>query len=249
MKAIRTVIIDDEKPIIEGLIKLLNYHCPQVKVIATATNSRVASEILRSKPVDLVFLDIKLGNANSFLLLKELQPVEFQVIFITAYDRYAIEAFRYSAVDYLMKPIDPDELIRSVNKVERSFYLENLQLKLKSLLYNQHNTGNNQTIVLRTLESYHVVRISDILRCEAQGNYTLFHLKDESSILVSQTLKKYDLLLSKFSFFRCHQSHLVNMNAISRFDKRDGGALVLINQHQIPVSTRKKEQLFEILSL
>jgi two-component system LytT family response regulator len=148
-----------------------------------------------------------------------------------------------------MKPIDTEELIRSVNKAEKSFYMENLQLRLKSLLYNQQNSGSNQTIVLKTLESFHVVRIADIMRCEAQGNYTLFHLKDESTILVSQTLKKYDMLLSKFNFFRCHQSHLVNMEAIIRFDKGNGGALVLENQHQVPVSTRRKEQLFEILDL
>jgi two-component system LytT family response regulator len=246
---IRTVIIDDEKSIIEGLAKMLKYQCPQVKVIATASDSMGAQEILRSKAVDLVFLDIKLGNVNSFHLLDKLQPIDFQVIFITAYDKYAIDAFKYSAVDYLMKPIDPDDLLRSVNKVEKSFYMENLQLKLKSLLYNQQNTGNTQTIVLKTFESYHVVHISDIVQCEAQGNYTLFHLKDDSRILVSQTLKKYDLLLSKFNFFRCHQSHLVNMDAIVRFDRRDGGTLVLKNQQQIPVSTRRKEHLFEILSL
>ena len=247
--SIRTVIIDDEKPIINGLVRMLKQHCAQVKIIATASDSQQAKEILRSKAVDLVFLDIKLGKLNSFHLLKELQPFEFRVIFITAYDKYAIEAFRFSAVDYLMKPIDPDELMRSVNKVEKSFYLENLQLKLKSLLYNQQRMGKTQTIVLKTLESYHVVRIADIMQCEAQGNYTLFHLSNKSNILVSQTLKKYDLLLSKFNFFRCHQSHLVNMDAIVRFDKRDGGALVLENQQHIPVSTRRKEQLFEILSL
>jgi len=115
-------------------------------------------------------------------------------------------------------------------------------------MHNQQQNGKNQTIILNTIEAYHVVRIKDIIQCEAKGNYTLFHLKDSSNILISQTLKKYDLLLSKFNFFRCHQSHLVNMDVVIRFDKRDGGALVLANNQTIPVSSRRKEQLFGILS-
>lgn len=247
--SIRTVIIDDEHAIINGLVKMLDKHCPQVNVIATATDAATAKELLRSKAVDLVFLDIKLGECNSFHLLKELQPVEFQVIFITAYDRYALDAFRFSAVDFLLKPIDPEDLKNSVAKAEKVFYSEDLQLRLKSLLYNHQNPGRNQTIVLKTFESYFVVRIRDIVQCEAKGNYTMFHLKNQTNILVSQTLKKYDRLLSNLNFFRCHQSHLVNMEAVVRFDRKDGGSLVLENDQQIPVSTRRKEQLFGILSI
>jgi two-component system LytT family response regulator len=138
--------------------------------------------------------------------------------------------------------------VKSVEKADKAFYLESLQLKLKSLINNQQNPGINQTIVLRTLESYHVVRIGEIIQCEAKGNYTIFHIRNKPNILVSKTLKKYDLILSRFNFFRCHQSHLVNMEAVIRFDKKDGGALVLENNCQVPVSARRKEQLFGILS-
>jgi len=247
--SIRTVIVDDEPAIIDGLIKMLDQYCPRVEVIATARDVVQAKQILISRAVDLVFMDIKLGGDNSIRLLKQLRPVEFQVIFITAYDQYAVEAFRISAIDFLLKPVDPDDLIKSVAKADKAFYFENLELKLKSLIYNQQNSGKNQTIVLKTLESYHVVRIGDIIQCEAKGNYTLFHLRNKPNILVSQTLKKYDLMLSRFNFFRCHQSHLVNLDSIVRFDKKDGGALVLEDCREVPVSTRRKEQLFGILSL
>ena len=246
--SIRTIIIDDEIAIVEGLLQMLSQECPQIKVVATATDAQQAKQLLRSKPIDLVFLDVKLGDGNSFQLLKELSPFDYQVIFITAYDQYAVEAFRFSALDFLLKPIDPDELKSSVVKAEKVFYTESLQLRLRNMMYNQQRNGKDRTIVIRTFESYHVVRIRDIIQCEAKGNYTLFHLKNSSNILVSQTLKKYDQLLANFHFFRCHQSHLVNMDAIIRFDKRDGGALVLENNQSIPVSSRRKEQLFGILS-
>ena len=246
---IRTVIVDDEIAIVEGLKQILELKCPQVKVVGQATTSGQAKQLLLSKSVELVFLDIKLGDTNSFRLLKELYPVEFQVIFITAFDTYAVDAFKFSAIDYLLKPIDPDDLIRSISKVEKLLYSESLELRLKNLMSNQLQHGKEQTIVLKTHEAFHVVRIKDIIQCEAKGNYTLFHLRNATNILVSQTLKKYEDLLSRFSFFRCHQSHLVNLKVVVRFDKKDGGALVLENNQCLPVSVRRKEQLFEILSV
>ena len=173
----------------------------------------------------------------------------FQVIFITAFNTYAVDAFKFSAIDYLLKPIDPDDLIRSINKVKKLLYSESLELRLKNLMGNQIQNGKEQTIVLKTHEAFHVVKIKDIIQCEAKGNYTLFHLRTAPNILVSQTLKKYEDLLSRFSFFRCHQSHLVNLEVVKRFDKKDGGALVLENNQCLPVSVRRKEQLFEILSV
>lgn len=247
--SIRAIIIDDEPAIVNGLMEMLSHECPQVKVVATANDLNQARQLLRSKPIDLAFLDVKLGDSNSFRLLKELYPLDFQVIFITAYDQYAVEAFRFSAIDFLLKPIDPDDLSRSISKAEKVFYTESLHLRLQNLSYNQQSNGRDKTIVLKTFEAYHVVRVKDIIQCEAKGNYTLFHLKNQPGILVSQTLKKYDEMLTKYNFFRCHQSHLVNMDAVVRFDKRDGGTLVLGNNLSIPVSTRRKEQLFGILNL
>lgn len=244
--SIRAVIVDDEQAIVHGLSTMLRKECPQVTVLGSASNLIDAKELLRSKAIDLVFLDVKIGSGNGFQLLKELTPVEFQVIFITGYDQYAVEAFRFSAIDYLLKPIDPDELKHSVLKAEKVFDAEDAQLRLKNLLYNHQNTARNQTIVLKTAEAYHVVRIKEIVRCEARGNYTLFHLLNKRNILVSLTLKKFDHMLSKYNFFRCHQSHLVNMDSVIRFEKRDGGSLVLNNGNEIPVSTRRKEQLFTI---
>ena len=135
--SIRTIIIDDEIAIVEGLLQMLSQECPRIKVVATATDAQQAKQLLRSKPIDLVFLDVKLGDGNSFQLLKELSPFDYQVIFITAYDQYAVEAFRFSALDFLLKPIDPDELKSSVVKAEKVFYTESLQLRLRNMMYNQ----------------------------------------------------------------------------------------------------------------
>ena len=227
---------------------MLNQACPQVKVIRTATNRTEAEIVLSETDLDLVFLDVRIGNENCFGILKDLQSVDFQIIFITAYDRYAIDAFKFSAIDFLLKPINLDDLKISVNKAEKMIIAENLHLRLSNLIDNLSQKGMNQTIVLRTFESHHVVHIKDIIQCEAQGNYTLFHLKNKKNIIVSQTLKKYDLLLTGHKFFRCHQSHLVNMECVVRFDKRDGGSLVLENELEVPISTRKKEQLFKFLT-
>ena len=245
--SIRTIIVDNEPEIMKGLQLILNNHCPQIKIVGSASSMTQAKGLLSSKPVDLVFLDVKLGDGDSFKLLKDLEPVDFQVIFITAYDQYAVEAFRFSALDFLLKPIDPEDIKRSVVKAEKALYNESLQLRLQNLMYNHQRQDMDKTIVLKTAEAYHVVRIKDIIQCEAQGNYTLFHVKSGSNILVSHTLKKYEELLSKYNFFRCHQSHLVNMNAVVRFDRRDGGALALENKLLIPVASRRKEQLFGIL--
>jgi len=246
--SIRTAIVDDELHIIEGLSKMLIDKCPQIEITGNASSLTEGKELLRSKPIDLLFLDIKIGCGNGFQLLKDLDPVDFQIIFITAYDEYALEAFRFSAIDYLLKPIDPENLVQSVNKAEKALYSDNVQTRLQHLLLNYQNQNGNKTIVLNTQEACYVVKIKDIVQCEAKGNYTLFHLKDEPNILVSKTLKKFDQILSKFNFFRCHQSHLVNMNAIKKFDKRDGGSLVLTNNNQIPVSIRRKEQLLGIFN-
>ena len=245
--AIRTVIVDNEPAIVQGLKQMLNRLCPQIKIIGTAFDLAQAKYLLTIKPVDLVFLDVKLGDGNSFTLLDQLDSVDFQVIFITAYDQFAVNAFRCSALDYLVKPIDEEDLLRSVSKAEKAIYASNLQLRLQNLIYQQQNNDAGKTIVLNTAEAHHVVHIKDIVLCEANGNYTLFHLANVPNILMSQTLKNYELLLSQYNFFRCHQSYLVNLNAIIRFEKKDGGSLVLENGASIPVSNRKKDRLLELL--
>ena len=244
--SIRTVIVDNEPAIIEGLKQMLAKSCPQVKVIDTAFGISEARHILSIKPVDLVFLDVKLGDGDSFTLLQQLNPVDFLVIFITAYDRYAVNAFRHSALDYLVKPIDEDDLIKSIRKAEKALYSESLRFRLQRLMRSQIDY-NEKTILLKTLETHHVVHIKDIMVCEAKGNYTVFHIRNLPDVLMSQTLKTYEDLLSEDNFFRCHQSYLVNMNLVIRYDKKDGGFLVLQNGDSIPVSNRKKDQLFRLL--
>ncbi len=244
---IRTLIVDDEPAIIELLKNMLSEDCPQVTVVATASNTSQARRVVNSRPIDLVLLDVKLGSNNGFNFLRSLEFIDFQVIFITAFNEYAVEAFRFSALDFLLKPIDPDQLIESIKKVERVLYKDSLQFRINHLLNNTTKNNHDKTIVLKTAEALHIVKIRDIIECEAQGNYTIFHFSESPNIITSQTLKKYDLILSDYGFFRCHQSHLVNISCISRYDKRQGGALIMCNDVSIPVSPKRKEQLFHLL--
>ena len=246
---IRALIVDDELAILRLLKNMLAKECPQVHVVATATNEKSARQILTTNSIDLVFLDVKLGSSNGFRLLESLDYIDFHIIFITAFDEYAVNAFRFCALDFLVKPIDPDKLIESVKRAEEAMYKESLQLRIQSLLKNQASNHKSKTIVLKTLEAFHVVKVSDIVECQAKGNYTIFHLNEKPDIITSQTLKTYDQLLSEYGFFRCHQSHLVNLDYITKYDKRQGGSLVLSNNTSVPVSPRKKERLFEMLEV
>lgn len=246
---IRTLIVDDEVAIIRLLRNMLAKECPQVQVVATATDENSARQILATNSIDLVFLDVKLGSGNGIRLLESLDYIDFHIIFITAFDEYAVTAFRFSALDFLVKPIDTEKLKESVNRAEIAVYKESLQLRIQSLLKNQITNHRNKTIVLKTLEAFHVVKVCDIVECQAKGNYTVFHINGQSNIITSHTLKIYDQLLSEYGFFRCHQSHLINLDCITKYDKRQGGSLILSNARSVPVSPKKKERLFELLEL
>ncbi len=246
-QTIRAVIVDDELSVIEGLKAMLASYCPKVSMVGHAQTISQAKQLLISKPIDLLFLDIKLGRSNGFQLLKDFTPLEFQVIFITAHNQYAVEAFRFSALDYLLKPIDPDELIESIRRTRQAIYHETLHLQLQNLLHHQNNPRQDKTIVLKTSEAVYIVKIREIVYCQAQGNYTVFHLVAGKPIIVSHTLKRYHQLLEDHGFYRCHQSFLINLDFLKMLDKRDGGSLRLVNDETIPVSAKKKEQLFKLL--
>jgi two-component system LytT family response regulator len=169
------------------------------------------------------------------------------VIFITAHDAYAIKAFRFAAIDYLLKPLDADELLKAINRAQKQIgKSRSLETQLEVLKKHQ-NVSDIDKIVLNDADNIHLVPIEDILRCESSANYTLFHLRNKEKILVSRPLKEYDLLLSDKYFFRTHQSHLINLKHFSRYEKRDGGAAVLSNGDRVPVSTRKKDDLIQAL--
>lgn len=244
---LRTIIIDDEHSVRNSLKKLVERNCPNISLVAEADGVKSGMRAIKKYHPDLVFLDIKMDDGTGFDLLKQLEPVDFKVIFVTAYDQYAIKAIKFSALDYLLKPVDPDDLFNAVNKAEK-LMIEELNQQLSTLEDNMLTKDKSKKkIILRTFNNIYLVKLSDIVYCESNDNYTNFHLLNSKKILVSTTLKEYDEMLCEFGFFRAHKSYLINLIHIERFEKADGGSIVLNMEIKIPVASRKKDQLLDML--
>lgn len=236
------LIVDDEDKVRETLIHMLSVYCPNIRVIGQANS--IASgytQITELKP-DVVFLDVKMPDGSCFDLLKKFKKVDFYFIVISAYEEYAIQSFKVNALDYLLKPIDATDLINAIVKFTRTISSEEANLKMNTLISSSdEDKDDSKKIVLKTLEGVFIVNTDDVIRCESQNNYTIFHLKDKSTILVSKTLKEYDELLAPLSFIRCHQTHLVNIKYIIRYVKHPNTILQMADGSNIPISVRKKE--------
>jgi len=195
---LRTIIIDDEYSVRNTLKKLIKSNCSNVRIVAEADGVKSGRKAIKKHHPDLILLDIKMDDGTGFDLLKQLEPVDFKIIFVTAYDQYAIKAIKFSALDYLLKPIDPDELSIAVNKAEK-LVIEELNQQLATLEDNmQTKDRSKKKIILRTFDNIHLVKLSDIIYCESNDNYTNFNLLNNRKILVSTTLKEYDDMLSEF---------------------------------------------------
>ena len=243
---IKAVLIDDIEQARITLKKDLSVYAPDVEVIAEAGGVVEGARVLRSISPDVIFLDIQMQDGSGFDLLEILPDIPFKIIFITASDAHAIKAFRYAAIDYLLKPVDPDELKTALDKLRNQKLNENDKYRL--LNDSLKNAGKPQSrLALHTQDKIHIVNIADILRCESNVNYTEFHFSDGKKLLVTKTLKDFEDLLSEHGFFRVHQSHLVNTRCIKEFIKADGGSLLMSNGKTIPVSTRKRAQVLEML--
>lgn len=248
MSKITTVIIDDEPRARETIKNMLMLYCPDLEIAGEAASVASGVGLINELQPDLVLLDIKMPDGTGFDLLKQLPSIDFSLVFITAFDEYAVKAFKFSAVDYLLKPIDPDELVSTIDRVKQQKKSDKVDLSV--VLNNLRDLKKeNKKLVLKTTESIFVVSIQEIIRCEASGNYTHFYLSSEHPILVSHTLKDYEEMLKGYSFLRVHQSHLVNLEHIKRYDKSDGGMLVMTDNKTVPVATRKKEMLLNVLGL
>lgn len=247
-KTIKAVIVDDEKRSRDTLNGLINKFCPEVDIIGFADNYEGSLVLIRTQKPQLVFLDIQLNDGNGFQILEQLKPVNFEVIFTTAYDQYAIKAIRYSALDYLLKPVIPDELIDSVKKAQKKINSGQINESVHTLLENL-NVVNNESnkIVLSTSEGMFVFKIDDIIRCESDDYYTRFFFSNRKPLLISKTLKQNEELLGDQQFIRPHKSHLININYISQYVKTDGGYILLTDGTKIPVARRKREMISEFL--
>jgi two-component system LytT family response regulator len=222
---------------------MVEEECSNVKLLKSADGVKSGLKAINEQNPDLVLLDIKMDDGTGFDLLKHAEPINFKVIFITAFDQYAIQAFKFSAIDYLLKPVDPEDLVDAVNRAEQMVQ-QNLSTQLRVLDENLKSQDlKGKKIILRTSDTIHLVKVSDISYCEADISYTNFYLADGQKILVSRTLREFEDMLKEFGFFRVHKSFLVNLFAISKFEKADGGYLVMENNDRVPVATRKKEEL------
>jgi len=246
---ITAILIDDEKNNLTNLSGLLATYCPEVTIIGEAQSAAEGREqILRLHP-DLVFLDIQMPGTNGFQLLQELPTPSFEVIFVTAHDQYGIQAVKFAAVDYLLKPIDTNELQAAVHKSAHRLAAKkkNTQLdNLLQLLHQQHYKEEHR-IALATQKETRLVHTRQIIRCESDNNYCYFFLDNGDKLLVSKPMYEYEPLLSPYGFVRCHQSHLVNKRFVRSWVREDGNFLLLDDGTTIPVSRNRKDAVLQAL--
>lgn len=244
---IKAIIVDDEPYCCEALDTLLSRYCPQVKVAGICYSGKDALQEIKEQEPQLLFLDIEMPQMNGFELLQKIPKPGFDLIFTTSYDQYAIKAIRFSALDYLLKPIDRDELQAAVNKVtERNQppLTQQLELLLQKI---QTPARQINKVAMPTLEGLQMVTVDTIISCESDSNYTIVFLKNKQKIVVSRTLKDIEEMLEDYSFVRIHHSYLVNINEINKYVKGEGGYVVMSDGSAVDVARSKKELLLKTL--
>lgn len=245
---IKAILIDDEGHCLETLGILLKEYCPQVTILDQCRSAKKGLESIEKIKPDLVFLDIEMPAMNGFELLEQFSEIPFAVIFTTSYDQYAIKAIRFSAMDYLLKPIDPKELIVAVQKVQEQKTLpipEQFEMLLKQV---NHKGNGFQKIAVPTAEGFELIPADQVVRCEADDNYTHLFLKTNNKIIACRTLKEMEEQLQDFSFFiRVHHSYLVNLNEVTKYIRGEGGYLIMTDGSTVNVSRSRKEMLLKKL--
>ncbi len=245
--SLNAIIIDDEDHARGALKKLLEWNCPEVKILAACDHVDAALEAIKTYQPQLIFLDIEMPEKNGFDLVRECDNISFHIIFTTAYDEFALQAFKVNAIAYLLKPIDEEELKMSVERVKK---LEAKSISKEALLESISQINSQETklnkIAIPTSEGMEFIRVDQILRCASESNYTHIYLTTGSRVLVSKTLKEIEYLLSKHNFFRVHSSHLVHLDHIEKYLNGRGGQVLMSNGEIIPVSRSKKAELLAI---
>ncbi len=245
---LRAVVIDDIEAIRKRHVAIIKATCANISIVGQADSVVSGVTLINQLAPDIVFLDVEMPDGTGFDLLQKLQPLSFKVIFITGYEDFAIRAFRFSAIDYLLKPLDANHLVEAVKKAENSFGKEVFEMKLSNLFTNLDRPKNLQKLILKTAEKIYSVNIQDVVNCESDKNYTTFNFINGPKLLVSTNLKEYEMMLTPFNFFRTHQSHLINMAYFDHFIRTDGGnKIVMKNKQTIPLSVRKKEEFLVLL--
>ncbi|HEX5170608.1 MAG TPA: LytTR family DNA-binding domain-containing protein [Cyclobacteriaceae bacterium] len=245
---IRAIIIDDEHFGRQSLKNALAKYCSAVEVVDVCESpERGIASIKLNKP-DLVFLDIQMPTMTGFDLLQQLTPISFEIIFVTSYDQYAVKAFKFSALDYLLKPINPDELKQAVNKIESRNSAVSIKNRFESLLNNLHfKAGKIERLAIPTSGGIDFFNTDDIIYCQAEGSYTTLFMINNKKEIVSKTLKEFDNLLHASGFCRVHNSTLINLKHVKKYLKGEGGYVILTEGHHADISRRKKEEFLNML--
>jgi two-component system, LytTR family, response regulator len=251
-KTITAVLIDDDINLRNGIRELLAYYAPDITIVGEAEDVASGVTVMDKLKPQVVFLDIQLNDGTGFDVLEKLATkngkTTSHIVFITAHEEYAIKAFRFSALDFLLKPVDIDELELVIQKIrttlDKKYNFEHIDLLLENI---RKKVDNFKRIALTTIEGIHVYEVCDIIRCEGEDNYTTFYIKNNKPIVISKTLKEYEEMLSEYGFERIHQSHLINLSYLKSYVKKDGGYVIMADNTQLPISQRKKERLQELI--
>jgi two-component system LytT family response regulator len=242
----KALIIDDEQRTRELISKMVDSFGFNIETYPLGENVQSGISLIETLQPDIVFLDVQMPDGTGFEVLKSVKHKQFEVIFITAHEEFAIKAIKFSALDYLLKPIDPDELKAALERALRSLDEKKEEIQFEALQQNIQ-PSQKRKLVLKTQESVHVVDLEEIIRCEADRNYTSFHLTGGKKILVSKTMKEYELILAPHHFLRVQQSHLINLKFVDRYDKGNGGTVVMKDGSEVPLSPHKRDLFFHFL--
>ncbi|AWA28674.1 DNA-binding response regulator [Flavobacterium magnum] len=249
---ITALLIDDDINLRNGMKALLAMYAPDITIIGEADSVQQGVAAMERFRPQVVFLDIQLNDGTGFDILEQLASKHGKssshIVFITAHEQYAVKAFRFSALDFLLKPVDPEELQKVIGKIKNVLDRNDNYAHIDLLLENiRKKVDNFKRIALSTAEGIHLFEISDIIRCESEDNYTRFYLRNNKPVLISKTLKEYEELLGEHGFERIHQSHLINLAYLKSYIKKDGGYVVMSDNSNLPISQRKKDRLQELL--
>jgi len=249
---ITALLIDDDKHLRKGMKSLLERYASEIRIVGEAESVKTGIQAIEKYQPQVVFLDIHLTDGTGFDILEQVTQthgkLNSHVVFITAHEQYALKAFKFSALDFLLKPVDPEELQKTILKIkdalEKNTSFEHIDLLLENI---RKKVDNYKRIALSTADGIHLFEVSDIIRCESQDNYTQFFIKNHKPLLISKTLKEYEELLKEHGFERIHQSHLINLSYLKSYIKTDGGYVVMADNTNIPIAQRKKERLQELI--
>ncbi len=249
---ITAVLIDDDSNLRNGLRELLAHFAPDITIVGEAEDVKTGVETIEKLTPQVIFLDIQLNDGTGFDVLQKLTnksgKTSSQIVFITAHEEYAIKAFRFSALDFLLKPVDIDELEIVIAKIRKTVDKKDNYAHIDLLLENiRKKVDTYKRIALTTAEGINLYDVSDIIRCEGEDNYTTFYIKNNKPVVISKTLKEYEEMLAEYGFERIHQKHLINLAYLKAYVKRDGGFVVMADNTELPISIRKKERLQELI--